>query len=81
MGTGCKTVTRTHTKDTDVVTGVWQDGRVGTFRGLRSGKQDYGTIVFGSKGVENGVHEHSPRFRVLVFYTSPGHGRLLQSSP
>ena len=53
MGTGCRTVTRTHTKDTDVVTGVWQDGRIGTFRGLRSGKEDYGTIVFGSKGVEN----------------------------
>src|SRR5207247_8250686 len=51
MGTGCKSVQRTHTKDTDVVTGVWQDGRVGTFRGLRSGKQDYGPIVFGSKGV------------------------------
>ena len=52
MGTGCKTVSRAHSKDTDVVTGVWSDGRIGTFRGLRSGKQDYGTIVFGSKGIE-----------------------------
>jgi Oxidoreductase family, NAD-binding Rossmann fold len=49
MGTGCKTVVRTHTKDTDVVTGVWADERVGTYRGLRSGKKGYGTIVFGEK--------------------------------
>src|SRR5256885_4868803 len=30
MGTGCETVTRTQTKDTDLVAGVWKDGRVGT---------------------------------------------------
>jgi predicted dehydrogenase len=51
MGTGCKTVMRTHTKDTDAVTGVWADGRVATFRGLRSGKAGYGALVFGSAGV------------------------------
>jgi predicted dehydrogenase len=53
MGTGCKTVTRSHTKDTDLVTGVWADGRIGTFRGIRSGKADYGATVFGSDGVMN----------------------------
>jgi predicted dehydrogenase len=51
MGTGCRTVTRAHTKDTDVVTGVWADGRIGTFRGIRGGKADYGATVFGTKGV------------------------------
>jgi predicted dehydrogenase len=52
MGTGCKTVTRAHTKKTDVVTGVWADGRVGTFQGLRDVKKTgYGTIVFGSEGI------------------------------
>jgi len=50
MGTGCKTVTRIHTPDTDVVVGVWTDGRVGSFRGTRSGKNDYGGRVFGEKG-------------------------------
>ena len=53
MGTGCKSVSRTHTKDTDTVTGVWADGRVGTYRGLRGGKADYGTVVFGAKGIVN----------------------------
>jgi predicted dehydrogenase len=51
MGTGCQSVTRTQTEGTDVVVGVWNDGRVGTFRGIRSGKTGYGAIVFGNKGI------------------------------
>jgi predicted dehydrogenase len=50
MGTGCETVTRTHTEGTDFVTGVWKDGRIGTFRGTRLGTHGYGAVVFGSKG-------------------------------
>lgn len=50
MGTGCKNVTRIHTADTDVVVGEWEDGRLGTFRGTRSGKSDYGGTAFGEKG-------------------------------
>jgi len=49
MGTGCKTVARVSTPDTDFVTGVWNDGRIGTFRGTRSGKGGYGGNVFGEK--------------------------------
>jgi len=51
MGPGCKTVQRAHTKDTDFVIGIWEDGRIGTFRGTRSGKHTYGAMIFGSKGV------------------------------
>jgi predicted dehydrogenase len=51
MGTGCKSVTRVHTADTDLVTGTWQDGRIGTFRGTRSGKHGYGGTAFGEKGI------------------------------
>lgn len=35
MGTGCETVARTQAADADIVTGVWKNGRVGTYRGLR----------------------------------------------
>jgi predicted dehydrogenase len=58
MGTGCKKVTRIHTKDTDVVVGVWDNGRLGTFRGTRNGNynyggkieaSDFGGTVFGEK--------------------------------
>jgi predicted dehydrogenase len=51
MGTGCETVSRVHTNDTDFVTGVWKDGRVGTYRGIRKGKASSGAAVFGSKGI------------------------------
>ena len=51
MGTGCRTVTRTSTPDTDFVTGVWNDNRIGTFRGIRSGKGGYGGSAFGEKGI------------------------------
>ncbi|MFO0815370.1 MAG: Gfo/Idh/MocA family oxidoreductase [Gemmatales bacterium] len=53
MGRGCETVQRTSTEGTDVVTGIWKDGRVGTFRGIRTGQHDFGAVVFGSKGVVN----------------------------
>src|SRR5438034_8844145 len=51
MGTGCETVTRIQSKDTDVVSGVWKDGRVGTYRGIRRNKADFGAIAFGSKSI------------------------------
>jgi len=51
MGPGCVQVSRVHTGDTDVVTGLWEDGRIGTYRGLRGGKRDYGALVFGTKGI------------------------------
>jgi predicted dehydrogenase len=51
MGTGCKTVQRTSTREADVVTGTWNDGRVATFRGIHSGKADFGAIVFGDKDI------------------------------
>ena len=36
MGTGCQTVSRVHTPETDVVVGVWEGDRIGTFRGRRT---------------------------------------------
>lgn len=50
MGTGCDTVTRFVTDDTDFVVGRWKDGRLGTFRGTRTGTHDYGGIAFGTEG-------------------------------
>ena len=49
MGTGCEKVVRTHTKNTDVVTGVWSGGRVGTMQGNRGSKAAYGVTVIGTK--------------------------------
>jgi len=51
MGTGCRTVSRIQTADTDLVSGVWEDGRVGTYRGIRRNKADFGAVAFGTKGI------------------------------
>lgn len=51
LGQGCETVSRIHTDDTDVVTGVWSDGRVGTLRGLRNASTPHKVILFGTKKV------------------------------
>ncbi len=51
MGPGIESVVRVHTRDTDLAVGTWQGGRIGTFRGLRSGKRGYGGTAFGTKGI------------------------------
>ena len=52
MGTGCETVTRVHRPGTDVVTCVWEDGRIGTMRGLRDGRTGYGGTAFGADAIK-----------------------------
>ncbi|MCA9132410.1 MAG: Gfo/Idh/MocA family oxidoreductase, partial [Planctomycetales bacterium] len=51
MGSGCQTVSRIKTADTDLVSGTWAEGRIGTYRGIRKNKADAGAMVFGSKGI------------------------------
>jgi predicted dehydrogenase len=52
MGPGCRTVSRVQTESGELVAGVWADGRIGTFRGIRKpGKNGYGAFVFGTKGM------------------------------
>ena len=50
MGTGCTELSRTSTENADIVVGTWKDGRIGTFRGTRNGKHDYGGTAYGEKG-------------------------------
>jgi predicted dehydrogenase len=50
MGTGCESVSRTHTPSSDLVVGRWSDGRIGSFRGMREGKQAYGGHAYGRDG-------------------------------
>jgi predicted dehydrogenase len=50
LGRGCESVVRTHTADSDVVTGTWTNGRVGVLHGLRTKAIPHKVIVFGSTG-------------------------------
>ena len=50
MGPACETVARTSTPDFEHVVGVWNGGRIGTYRGIRRGASVYGGTAFGTKG-------------------------------
>ena len=65
MGTGCREVSRAHTESSDVVTGVWNDGRIGTFRAICDGPNIYGgtAITRGKGAVPVGGYEG---YRVLL---------------
>ncbi len=54
MGTGCKSVRRVQTDSSEFVVGLWKDGRIGTYRGLKTGKRSYGVTIFGEKGIIEG---------------------------
>ena len=74
MGTGCQTVVRITTADTDVAVGTWEDGRIGSFRGLRAGKSGYGGTIFGEKaivtlGTYNG---YNPLLEDIIKYFQTG---------
>lgn len=51
LGTGCESVTTTHSEGAEVVTGHWADGRIGTVRGTRRGSTAYGFVAFCEHGV------------------------------
>jgi hypothetical protein len=51
MGPGCVSVAMTSNADYDLAVGVWKDGRIGSVKGLRKGKEDYGALVYGEKAV------------------------------
>ena len=51
MGVGCQSVSHTSTDHRELAVGVWDDGRIGTFHGLREGKRGYGGTAFGEKGI------------------------------
>jgi hypothetical protein len=73
MGTGCKSVSRTHTADADVVVGLWNDDRIGTFRGIRYKKSGYGGQVYGETSIEplDGAGGYNPLLvEVVKFFQS-----------
>ncbi len=64
MGPGCQSVSRSYTDGTDVVTGIWADGRIGTFRGIRDGRKAYGVLLYGENDIQHVPIR--PRYNILV---------------
>lgn len=76
MGMGCAKVRRLKTEKYDIVTGVWNDGRIGTFRGIleNSGKRGYGGQAFGSENIVNlgGWEGYEPMVDSVLDYFNTG---------
>ena len=75
LGTGCETVVRTATPDTDVVTGLWTGGRIGTLHALRNGPTPHRVIVFGTKAVaeqQAGGDDYTPLVREIIRFFQTG---------
>lgn len=68
LGSGCDTVARVHSPDMDVVTGVWKDGRTGTFLGYRDASAGYGFKALLKSGVlnEDFKADYAPLVRQIV---------------
>ncbi len=74
MGTGCISVVRISNEDTDLVIGTWNDGRIGTFRGIRKGKAEYGGTVFGEKDISvlGGYSGYNPLLVQIINFFRTG---------
>ncbi len=74
LGTGCETVVRTTTPDTDIITGTWGGGRIGTLHALRKGPTPHKVIVFGTKGVaeQKGSGDYAPLIREVIKFFQTG---------
>lgn len=74
MGPGCKQVSRVYEKNTDLVTGVWEDGRVGTVRGIRKGATNIAGTAFGEKGIAplGPFSSYGPLVREIISFFETG---------
>lgn len=74
MGVGCKELVRVHTEGTDVAVGTWADGRIGTFRGTRTGKHTYGGTAYGENGnaVLGPYDGYAPLLKEIISFYETG---------
>ena len=74
LGTGCETVSRATTPDSDVITGVWTGGRLGTLHALRKGPTPHKVIVFGTQAVaeQKGSGDYAPLVREIMKFFQTG---------
>jgi len=74
LGTGCESVVRTTTEESDVVTGVWSGGRVGTLHAIKKGPAPHKVVVFGTKAVaeQKGSGDYAPLVREIMKFFQTG---------
>lgn len=74
MGPGCKTVTRIHQEGTDFLTGVWDDGRIGSVRAIRKGATGIAGTAFGEKGIAplGPFNSYAPMITQIISFFETG---------
>jgi hypothetical protein len=74
LGTGCESVVRSSTPDTDVITGIWSDRRIGTLQALKRGATPHQVIVFGTKAVaaQKGSGDYAALVREIIRFFQTG---------
>lgn len=69
LGKGCLKVTAATTEDHDVITGVWENGVMGTIRGNRKGNNQFGALLH---------HESHTQFIDVNRHPKPYYASLLE---
>lgn len=75
LGRGCESVVRSHTADTDVVTGTWSGGRVGVLHAIRTKPLPHKVTVFGTNGFaeqKSAGDSYAPLVREILRFFQTG---------
>jgi len=66
MGRGCREVRVVAQAESDLLVGIWQDGRIGTIRGNRYGNNQFGCVIWTEKQVTTGLAAAQPPYYALL---------------
>lgn len=66
LGKGCREVRIIHEKDMDLIVGHWDNGRLGTVRGLRTPGAAFGATVFAEDGVRHAIAAGDPPYYAML---------------
>lgn len=66
MGRGCRSVWCVYSEGAEVVTGLWDDGRIGSMRGTRAGTHSYGYVAWMEKAVQQSTIDANYIYRELL---------------
>ncbi len=74
MGPGVKSVSRSFTPDNDVITGIWNDGKIGVVYGIRNSKTAYKVTAFGTDKIVEQARggDYTPMLHEVVQFFRTG---------
>ena len=81
MDSDCVSATTISSPYGDVITGLWNDGRIGTFRGIRNGARGYGATVLLEKSIQKdvGYEGYAPLVKEICLFFDTGNAPITQN--